>query len=138
MSGLVGEFLGGGQRSGTAGTIVSILQQVLASNGGGIASLISRFESAGLGNQAHSWVSGEPNQSISPDHVDRVFSQDEIAGWASQAGTTPEKMRGILAEALPQAVDHATPNGQVPAAGSHADLGSLIGNLFGGGRSGAS
>jgi uncharacterized protein YidB (DUF937 family) len=131
MSGLLGELLGGGQRGGNVGAIVGVLQRVLSSNGGGIASVISRFESAGLGDQARSWVSSDANQPIAPEHIDQVFSQEEISGWASQAGTTPEKMRTILAEALPQAVDHATPNGQTPAPDSTPDLGSLVGNLFG-------
>lgn len=131
MSGLLGELLGGGPQGGKANMIATVLQQVLASRGGGIASLISRFEDAGLGNQARSWVSNDANQPISPEHVDQVFSQDEIAGWATQAGTTPDKMRAILAEALPHAVDHSTPNGQIPAAGAAPDLGSLIGNFLG-------
>ena len=130
MSGLLGELLGGGQQAGKAGLIANVLQQVLPSNGGSIGSLISRFENAGLGEQARSWVSTEQNQPISPQHIEQVFSQDEISGWASQAGTTPDKMRAVLAEALPHAVDHATPDGQVPAAGSTPNLGSLMRNLF--------
>jgi uncharacterized protein YidB (DUF937 family) len=130
MSGLLGELLGGRQQAGKAGLIANVLQQVLASNGGSIGSLISRFENAGLGEQARSWVSTEQNQPISPQHIEQVFSQDEISGWASQAGTTPDKMRAVLAEALPHAVDHATPDRQVPAAGSTPNLGSLMRNLF--------
>ena len=33
----------------------------------------------------------------------------------TQAGTTPEKFCTVLAQALPHAVDHVTPGGQVPA-----------------------
>ena len=132
MSGLLGGLLGGNQQ-GAGGAVVKVLQQVLESNGG-VQGLISRFEGAGLADKAQSWVSNGTNQPISADHIDQVFSQQEVESWASQAGTTPDKMRSVLAEALPHAVDHATPDGNVPPQGSTPDLGSLIGGLFGGKR----
>jgi uncharacterized protein YidB (DUF937 family) len=51
-------------------------------------------------------------------------------GWTTQAGTTPEKLRRGLAEALPQAVDHVTPGGQVREPNAVPDLLSLIGRFF--------
>jgi uncharacterized protein YidB (DUF937 family) len=91
--------------------------------------LLSRFQDAGLGTQAQSWVSTGQNQPISPEHIDQVCSQDEISGWATQAGTTPDKMREVLAEALPHAVNHVTPNGQVPD--QMPDLSSLVQQFLG-------
>jgi uncharacterized protein YidB (DUF937 family) len=130
MSGILGSILGAlGQRDGQPSAIAGVLQQVLAQNGGGLNALLSRFQDAGLGTQAQSWVSTEPNQSISPEHIDQVFSQDEISGWATQAGTSPDKMREVLAEALPHAVNHVTPNGQVPA--QMPDLSSLVQQFLG-------
>ena len=117
MSGIFGSILGSlsqGQRDGQPNALAGVLQQVLNQNGGGVNALLSRFQEAGLGTQAQSWVSTEPNQPISADHIDQVFNQDEISGWAAQAGTSPDKMREVLAEALPHAVNHVTPNGQVP------------------------
>jgi uncharacterized protein YidB (DUF937 family) len=117
MSGILGSILGSlsqSQRDGQPNALAGVLQQVLTQNGGGVNALLSRFQEAGLGTQAQSWVSTEPNQPISSDHIDQVFNQDEISGWAAQAGTSPDKMREVLAEALPQAVNHVTPNGQVP------------------------
>ena len=130
MSGLFGQFLGtilGGQSA----TIANVLQQVLAANGGGVASLIARFEAAGLGSQAQSWVSTGQNLPISADQIGAAFSANEIEGWATQAGTTPDKLRAVLAEALPHAVDHVTPAGQVPAPDAMPDLSSLVSRLFG-------
>jgi hypothetical protein len=71
-------------------------------------------------------------QLITPDHVDQVFTQGEIASWASQAGTDPDGMRPVLAEALPHAVDHATPNGEMPAPNATPDLSSLVRRFMGG------
>jgi uncharacterized protein YidB (DUF937 family) len=128
MSGLFGQLLStilGGQQQGQSAAIGNVLQQVLTANGGGVASLLSRFEAAGLGSQAQSWVSTNQNLPISADQIGAAFSANEIEGWAAQAGTTPDKLRAVLAEALPHAVDHVTPAGQVPAPNAIPDLSSL-------------
>jgi uncharacterized protein YidB (DUF937 family) len=132
MSGFLSALLGGSNRAGPeqSTAIANVLQQVLSQNGGGIATLISRFTDAGLGDHAQSWVNGN-QQPITPDHIDRVFTQDEIANWASQAGTDPDKMRNVLAEALPHAVDHATPSGEIPAPNAMPDLSSLLRRFMG-------
>lgn len=115
MSGILGSILGGlSQRDGQPSALASVLEQVLTQNGGGVNALLSRFQEAGLGSQAQSWVSTASNQPISSEHIGQVFSQDEISDWAAQAGTSPDKMREVLAEALPHAVNHVTPDGQVP------------------------
>jgi uncharacterized protein YidB (DUF937 family) len=134
MSSFVGQILGnimGGQQAGNSSAIAGILQQVLAGNGGGVSSIVSRFEAAGLGNQAQSWVSTGQNMPVSADQIGSVFSADQISGWATQAGTTPDKLRAVLAEALPHAVDHVTPGGQVPEPSATPDLSSQLGRLFG-------
>ena len=85
MSGFLSALLGGSTQaeSGQPTAIANVLQQVLSQNGGGIAALISRFTDAGLGDHVQSWVSGN-QQPITPDHIDRLFTQDEIANWASR------------------------------------------------------
>lgn len=137
MSGMLGQILGGlmggGGVGGQGGALGPILRQVLGGgSGGGLGGLLSRFQSAGLGPQAQSWVGPGENQPISPDQVGQVFSPEQISSWASQAGTTPDAMRQVLAQALPHAVDQMTPGGQVPA--QSADLSGLLGSLLGGGR----
>lgn len=129
MSGIFRQLLGSfdGQQD-THANITDILQQVLAQNGGGVATLLSRCQQSGLGDQAKAWVNGD-HQPISGDQISQVFNDDEINGWASQLGVDPDKMRGMLAQALPHAVDHATPDGQVP--NTVPDLSGLVGRFFG-------
>jgi uncharacterized protein YidB (DUF937 family) len=142
MSGMLGQilggFLGGGQpgQPGQPSPLVGILQQVLASGGqggtggaGGISAIVSRFEAAGLGQQAQSWVGTGANQPVSADQVGQVFPPEQISHWATQAGTTPDAMRQVLAEALPHAVDHLTPGGQPPA--QTADISGMLQGLLG-------
>jgi uncharacterized protein YidB (DUF937 family) len=141
MSGILGQLLqgvmsGSGGPQGQSSPLASILQQVMAVREGdkqGVAAIIAKFQNAGLGTQVQSWVGTGQNASITPDAVSGVFSQDQINGWAQQAGTTPDALRNVLAEALPHVVDHFTPNGQMPDAASSRmpDLSGLLGRLLG-------
>jgi uncharacterized protein YidB (DUF937 family) len=70
---------------------------------------------------------------VSGDQIDQVFSPDELSGWASQLGVEPDKMRAVLAEAMPHVVDHLTPNGQVPPASQTPDLSGLLQRFLGSG-----
>ena len=136
MSGLLGQLLGGlfagGQQGSQPSAIAGVLQQVVAGGGAGsngIATLVSRFEAVGLGQHAQSWVSSGENLPVSPDQLTQVFSPDEIQGWAQQAGTSPDAILKVLAEALPKAVDHVTPQGQVPT--QTADITGMLAKFLG-------
>ena len=136
MSGLLGQLLGGlfsgGQQGSQPTAIASVVQQILAGGGqgtNGIATLVSRFEAVGLGSHAQSWVSPGENLPVSADQLTNVFSQDEIQGWAQQAGTSPDAILKVLTEALPKAVDHVTPQGQLPA--QTADVTGLLAKFLG-------
>ncbi len=130
MSGLLGQLVGNilsSQSGSQPSAIAGIIHQIVASNSGGtsgVAAVVSRFEAAGFGQHAQSWVANSPNQAISPDQLGQVFSSDEVQGWATQAGTTPDAILKVLAEALPKAMDHVTPNGQLPA--QTADVAGML------------
>ena len=108
MSGFLGQILqgvmGGGQQ-GQGSAIAGILQQVLAVKDGdkqGVAAIISKFQSAGLGPAVQSWVGTGQNAPVSSDQIGSVFSQQQIEGWAQQAGTHTRRnarrsRRGIAA-----------------------------------------
>jgi uncharacterized protein YidB (DUF937 family) len=128
---LLGSFLGGQQSQGQTSAVAGVLQQILAqgTGGGGLAGLASRFEAAGLGPQIQSWIGSGANQPISSDQLAKVFSRDEIQGWANQAGTTPGSLLNMLTGVLPNAVDHVTPGGQLPTSGT--GLASLLRTFIG-------
>ena len=113
---ILGQMMGGGQRSGGGG-LGDILGQVLGGgggSGGGLGGLLRQFESAGLGDQARSWVSPGQNQPLSPDALGRVFGADGLAAIARQAGLSERETTAGLAQLLPEIIDRATPQGQVP------------------------
>jgi uncharacterized protein YidB (DUF937 family) len=136
MSGLLGSllssFAGAQEQQGQQqqpNNMMNLVQSILAQNGG-VQGLIQRFSDAGLGEHAQSWMQG--NQvPITGNQINQVFSSDEVSGWASQLGVDPDKMRAVLAEAMPHVVDHLTPGGQVPPATQSPDLSALIQRFFG-------
>ena len=133
MSGVLGALLGSfaGQQGQQPNVMMNLVQGILAQNGG-VQGLIQRFSDAGLGDHAQSWVQGN-HVPVSGDQIDQVFSPDELSGWASQLGVEPDKMRAVLAEAMPHVVDHLTPNGQVPPASQTPDLSGLLQRFLGSG-----
>jgi uncharacterized protein YidB (DUF937 family) len=99
---------------------------------------VSRFQNAGLGEAAQSWVSNGPNQPIDSGHVEQVFGSEQVQAWAERLGIPPEMAGALVAQALPALIDHFTPHGdvssatEVPSAAPEESGGwmSLIGKLF--------
>lgn len=122
--GLLDSVLGSLMGGGTASPLQSVLTAILAGGGGGaggglgggLPGLIEQFNKAGLGQVVNSWVSNQqPNQPISPDALHQVFGQEQVNQWAQQTGMSQDNILGELAKMLPHAVDHMTPNGEVPS-----------------------
>jgi uncharacterized protein YidB (DUF937 family) len=112
---ILGQVMGGGGQRG--GGLGDILGQVLGGSGGqggGLGGLLRQFETAGLGDQARSWVSPGQNQPLAPDALGRVFGADGLAAIARQAGLSERDTSAGLAQLLPEIIDRATPQGQIP------------------------
>lgn len=111
---ILGQMMGGGQRGGGLGDLLGQVLGGVGGSGGGLGGLLRQFESAGLGDQARSWVSPGQNQPLSPDALGRVFGADGLAAIARQAGLSERETTAGLAQLLPEVIDRATPQGQVP------------------------
>ena len=109
MGGVLSGLLGGGGQAGGMGA---------AGMGGGLGGLVSKFEQAGLGHVAQSWVGNGPNQSVSPGQLQSVFGESHVQSMASQAGMQPQDFLSQLSQHLPNAVHGMTPNGQLPDEGT--------------------
>ncbi len=103
------EFLGP-----VMGGLAQVLGMAQAAGGGWLTGMITQLENAGLTAQVQSWVGEGENLPVTEAELERAFSREELEKWAAEAGTTPEALLKVLAEALPQAVDRATPGGKVP------------------------
>jgi uncharacterized protein YidB (DUF937 family) len=105
-----------------ADVLMRIAGQLLQQHGG-VGGLVDAFTKGGLGQAASSWVSTGANQAVTPAQVTQVLGSGQIGQIASQLGLDHGQASGILAQFLPQLVDHLTPSGAVPAAhGMQGDL----------------
>jgi uncharacterized protein YidB (DUF937 family) len=103
----------GGQQ-GSDGGVASL--QKLVSSSGGLHGLTSKLASSGLGQQqVQSWVGDGENQPVSGSQVQQAMDPGQLNSLAKQAGMTPEETSKHVAQALPDMVDQATPDGHMPA-----------------------
>ena len=126
LDGLLGSMMGGMMGGGTSaqGTqggrpMLQMALQVLQQNGG-IQGLLAKFQQAGMGQQAQSWIGTGQNMPISPGALSQIFGQGQLGQIAQQLGMTHQQAADGLAQALPHVVDQMTPGGQIPA--EHNDL----------------
>ena len=83
----------------------------------GLGGLVDLFNQHGLGDVMSSWVSTGRNLPISPDQIQSVLGSAQVQALAAKAGIDASRAGQIIAEILPQLVDRATPNGELPAGG---------------------
>ncbi|MDV9174259.1 YidB family protein [Streptomyces sp. W16] len=127
LGGLLG---GGGQSGGSAGNILGALLGSLGGGSGGsggnggspLGGLLDMLTKSGLTDQAQSWIGTGENQSVTGAQIQQALPDETLQQVAQQAGVTPDQAATELAQALPQAVDRLTPDGQLPQAASLEEL----------------
>lgn len=87
---------------------------------GGLPAILDKFKQAGFADEVASWVGNGSNLPISADAISKVLGNSSLGGIAQQLGVDPSQISGQIAQALPQLVNHLTPQGQVPE--NHGDL----------------
>ena len=86
--------------------------------GGGLAGLIANCQNAGLGDIVNSWIGSGRNLPITGEQIQALLGSAQVQAIAQQLGLSPDAASHALAQVLPQAVDHVTPDGELP----HNDL----------------
>ncbi|RUL66314.1 DUF937 domain-containing protein [Dyella dinghuensis] len=138
--GNLGSLFGGGNQTDAAAggaSLVSVAGQLIQ-QAGGIQGLTNLLQQHGMSDAVQSWVGNGANQAISSGQLGQALQNgglnSVVAEAASKLGMSQDQVMNGLAQVLPHAVDHLTPNGQVPSNGSGLDLSSLAGlagKLFG-------
>lgn len=82
--------------------------------GGGLTGIINQLKNNGLGQQVQSWIGHGQNQPISGTDVQRAVDPNQLQQMAQQQGMSPDEYSSHVAQALPDMVDKATPEGMVP------------------------
>ena len=133
------DLLGGQAQQAGAGSLISVAGQLI-DRAGGVQGLVSMLQQHGLGGVVQSWVGNGANQPISTDQLGQVLQSSGLGSMvqeqATRLGMDPNELLDKLAQILPHAVDHLTPEGQVPdlSQGGGLTLGALeglAGKLFG-------
>lgn len=91
---------------------------------GGLNDILERFNTAGHGDVAQSWVQDGPNKEPSTGALEGALGEDAIGALTKQTGLSRDELLARLKSVLPQAVDHLTPDGRVP---SEAEVATLFG-----------
>jgi uncharacterized protein YidB (DUF937 family) len=124
LDGLLGNVLGGMMGGNAAGgqaqnPLLQAALQLLQQNGG-LQGILGKFQQAGYGAQADSWVSTGKNLPIDANALQQVLGQGQLGQIAQQIGMSHGDAAGGLAAMLPQLIDQMTPHGQVPE--NHGDM----------------
>lgn len=112
LKGLFSQISGGGQGGGQAN----------------LSGLVDQLSKSGLGPQVQSWVGTGQNQNVTGAQLQQALGGGTIEHAAQEAGTTPRQAADELAKVLPELVNQATPDGQMP---DPQQMQQVMGRLFG-------
>ena len=128
----LGSLLGGNNQGEGGGSLISVAGQLIQ-QAGGVQGLASTLQQHGLGDAVQSWIGTGANQAISGDQLNQVLQKSGLDSVVNNAagklGVDPGQLIGQLAQVLPHAVDHVTPDGQVPSSGGGGFDLSMLGGL---------
>lgn len=140
LSNLGGLFGGANQGDAAAGgaSLVTVAGQLIQ-QAGGVQGLTNLLQQHGMGDAVQSWIGSGTNQSVSSGQLGQALQNGGLSSIVAEAagklGVNQDQLMGQLAQVLPHAVDHLTPNGQVPSGGAGgfdlSALSGLAGKLFG-------
>ncbi len=121
---------GAGQAAG-AGSLIAVAGQLIE-KAGGVQGLVSMLQQHGLGGAVQSWVGTGANQPVSADQLGQALQHGGLGSLLEEAagklGVDPGTVLGGLSQVLPHAVDHLTPDGELPQGqGGGFNLGMLEG-----------
>jgi len=106
----------GGLLKGVAGELgkqaPTILSQVLA-NSGGLQGVVNKLQQAGLDKQVASWLSNGQNIPVTKEQLRAAINDKQLQQVARSLGVPVDQALDVLAKYLPDAIDQASPNGQI-------------------------
>jgi len=111
-----------------AGTLLSALLALMTdASRGGLGGFTDRFNRAGFGDAASSWISSGVNAEVSNEQLETALGTDTLDGISNQIGTDYNTTVSAAAFMTPRIVSALTPDGVVPPDG---DLLTKIGGFL--------
>lgn len=93
-----------------AAALPSLLERAFPN---GIQGVLDQLQSSGLGGQVSSWLGRGPNQPITVEELRTALDGEQVRAVADRLGISVDKALELLAGRLPQAVDEASPEGEL-------------------------
>jgi uncharacterized protein YidB (DUF937 family) len=113
-----------------ANALIALIGPLIA-QAGGLQGLMNKFSQAGLGDIFSSWVNTGPNPPVSGEQIKQVLGSEQINALAAKLGINPAQVSQSVADHLPTAVDHLTPEGKIdPSTDIEQELAGLIPSLL--------
>jgi uncharacterized protein YidB (DUF937 family) len=98
-----------------AAALPVILSEVFGKGGeGGLNAIVAKLQQAGFGDQVKSWLGNGQNLPITAEQLQQVLGSDTVKQLAARFNIPVDQLAQVLAEQLPRAVDHASPDGKLP------------------------
>ena len=98
-----------------AAVLPAVLSEVLGNNSqGGLSTIVAKLQQAGFSEQVKSWLGNGQNLPISADQLRQVLGNDTVRQLAARYNIPVDQISQVLAQELPKAVDHASPDGRLP------------------------
>src|SRR4030081_2229063 len=92
-----------------------VLSEVLGNGSqGGLSAIVAKLQQSGLGDQVKSWIGNGQNLPITAEQLQQVLGSDTVKQLAAAFYIPVDQLGKVLAQALPMAVDHASPDGKLP------------------------
>ena len=120
---LLGGILGGTTRGGSAGgtgalggnPMLRMLLPLVASMlmNGGLQKILGRLQQSGS-TKGQSWVATGPNEPADAEDIKAALDEGELAEIAQRLGVSEDEAAEAVAQVLPDVVDQATPDGELP------------------------
>jgi uncharacterized protein YidB (DUF937 family) len=119
---IVGAALRGGLGQEHSQLLPGLLAQILGRTDlGSIGGLLAQLQQGGLGSQVSSWLGNGANMPLNPGQLRSALGDGRLAQMAQAAGIPSDQLTNILAQLLPGAVDHMSPNGKLQEPDADAD-----------------
>jgi uncharacterized protein YidB (DUF937 family) len=98
-----------------AAVVPVVLSEVLGNAGqGGLSAIVAKLQQAGFGDQVKSWIGSGQNLPITAEQLQQVLGSDTVKQLAARFHIPVDQLAQVLAQQLPKAVDHASPDGKLP------------------------
>ena len=98
-----------------AAVVPVVLSEVLGNGSqGGLNAIVAKLQQAGFGDQVKSWIGNGQNLPITAEQLQQVLGSDTAKQLAARFNIPIDQLGKLLAQQLPLAVDHASPDGKLP------------------------